>query len=269
MIGVIGPRSLTIGPRIGLQRGDAIQPPGRDGPDSVYYPTCPEQWPLVASGIKQPDYLWTFQEASGNFIDVANNPGAVLVPHIDTVYRTAVSGWTTTFFNTAVELAGRGAQGANTTLWNIGNQSVLALLYSAVTASGGNRCMFLGGGANGLQIEITAAGFATCFCNSVRATGTFVYENLTPAAHPFAIAYDRRGAGAVRVNTEKEQINGTWANLGDNIKGIGSNSIAPPISRHALLAVWVGLDAEAMMDRGGAGLGGKTLIADLGWPMAY
>jgi hypothetical protein len=180
-----------------------------------------------------------------------------------------VSGWTTTFFNTAVESSGRGAQGANTTLWNIGNQSILALLYSAVTASNGNRCMFLGGGGNGLQIEITAAGFATCFCNSVRATGTFNYENLTPAAHPFAIAYDRRGGGAVRVNTEKEVITGTWANLGDNIKGIGSNSLAAPISRHALLAVWVGLDAEAMMDRGGAGLGGKQLIADLGWPMAY
>lgn len=269
MLDVFNARPLAIGPRIGIGRGDGIAPPGRDGPLSVLYPTCPEQWPLVAGGVKQPDYLWTFQEASGNFVDVANNPGAVLVAHADTTYRQPVTGWTTTFFNTAVELSARGAQAANSALWNIGNQSLFVLLYSAVTQSGGNRCLFLGGGGNGLQIEITTAGNATCFCNSVRATGSFVYENATPAAHPFALSYDRRGAGLVRVHTEKEQINGTWANLSDNIKGIGSNSIAPPISRHCLLVAWVGLDAEAMIDRGGAGLGGKQLIADLGWPMAY
>jgi len=269
MIDTTGILPLRVGPRIGIGRGDAIAPPGRDGPDSVLYPTCPEQWTLVASGVKQPDYLWTFQEASGNFVDVANNPGAVLVAHADTTYQQTVAGWTTKFFNTAVELSARGAQGAISTLWNIGNQSIFVLLYSAVTQSGGNRCMFLGGGANGLQIEIINTGRATCFCNSVRVTGSFTYEDVTPTAHPFALSYDRRGSGAVRVNTEKELITGTWANLSDNIKGIGSNSIAPPISRHCLLAVWVGLDAETMMDRGGAGLGGKQLIADLGWPMAY
>jgi hypothetical protein len=266
---MLGAANINFGTRFGTGWDAGVAPAGRDGPDNVLYPTCPEQWPLVASGIPQPDYLWTFQEASGNFVDVANNPGGSLVAHADTAYQQSVTGWTTKFFNTAVELSARGAQAALSSLWNIGNQSIFALMYSAVTQSGGTRCMFLGGGGNGLQIEIVTAGQATCFCNSVRATGTFVYENATPTAYPFAMIYDRRGSGLVRVNTNKEQINGTWANLSDNVKGIGSNSIAPPVSRHCLLVVWVGLDAETMIDRGGAGLGGKQLIADLGWPMAY
>lgn len=271
MIDIFGTRSLTIGARIGLQRGggEVITPAGRDGPDDVLYPTCPEQWPLVASGIKQPDYLWTFQEASGNFVDAANNPGGTLVAGTNSLYQQSIAGWDTKFFRINAEGVGGGARAANAVLWNIGNQSVFMLLYSAIVGSSGNRCLFLGGGANGLQIEAVAAGQITCFCNSVRVTGTFVYESATPTVYPIALSYDRRGSGLVRVHTNKEQISGTWANLGDNVKGLGSNSISPPISLHCLLPVWVGLDAEAMIDRGGAGLGGKQLIADLGWPMAY
>lgn len=269
MLDVFNARPIAIGPRFGIGRGDGIAPPGRDGPDSVLYPTCPEQWPLVASGVKQPDYLWTFQEASGNFVDVANSPGGTLVAGTNTLYQQSVTGWATKFFRINAEGVGGGAQAALSSLWNIGNQSLFVLLYSAIVGSSGNRCLFLGGGANGLQIEAVAAGQVTCFCNSVRVTGTFVHENATPTVYPFALSYDRRGSGLVRVHTNKEQISSTWANLSDNVKGLGSNNISPPISMHCMLAAWVGLDAETMIDRGGTGIGGKTLIANLGWPMAY
>jgi hypothetical protein len=262
------PRSLS-GSDDFASSGGVAEPLTRDGPQNVYLPTCPEHLPLVASGIPLPDWMWTFQEASGDFFDRCNNPAGVLVAGTNTLYQQSIAGWTSKFFRINAEGVGGGARAPISSLWNIGNQSLFVLLYSAVLSSGGNRCLFLGGGANGLQIEIVAAGQATCFCNSVRVAGSFVYESATATVHPFALSYDRRGAGLVRVHTEKEEITSTWANLSDNVKGLGSNNISPPVSMFNLLVPWVGVDAEAMIDRGGAGLGGKQLITDLGWPMAY
>lgn len=268
---MLGPSNIHVGPRFGVgwEAGEVIAPPGRDGPQNVYLPYCPEQWPLVASGIPQPDYLWTFQETSGDFVDIANAPGGTLTAGTNSLYQQSISGWSTKFFRINAEGVGGGGRAAVSSLWNIGNQSIFVLMYAAVLSSGGNRCLFLGGGANGLQIEIVAAGQATCFCNGVRTTGTFVYENTTATVYPFVEIYDRRGSGLVRVNTNKEQITSTWANLSDNVKGLGSNNISPPVSMFCLKTAWVGTDAETMIDRGGTGLGGKQAIADLGWPMAY
>lgn len=257
------------GDRDGPSGDPPITPAGRDGPQSVLLPYCPEQWPLVAAGIPQPDYLWTFQEASGNFVDVANSPGGVLTAGTNSLYQQSVSGWATKFFRINAEGVGGGAQAAISTLWNIGNQSLFVLMYAAIVSSSGNRCMFLGGGANGLQIQAVGAGQVACFCNSVQNIGTFVYENLTPTVYPFVEIYDRRGSGLVRVNTDKEQITGTWANLSDNVKGLGSNNISPPISMYCMKVAWVGTDAETMADRSGVGLGGRQVIADLGWAMSY
>lgn len=235
----------------------------------VSRPYYPEHFPYIAAGITEPDYMWTMGEAGGNLSDLSNSPAGVLTAATNVAYSVAVTGWTKPFVSITAESAGSGFRALTGELWNIGSQSVFALLYSAAVASGGNRCLFLAGGGNGVQIEIVAAGQATCFVNSVRATGAFVYENATPTVYPFVLHYDRRGAGDARVFTNKEAIIGTWANLGDNVKGLGSNSLASPTARHGLLAVWVGANAEAMFDRGGANLGGKTLIANLGWPMSF
>lgn len=241
-----------------------------DGPGTpVYRPYYPEHFPFIAAGITEPDYMWTMGEASGDLNDLCNGPAAVLTAATNVSYSQTVTGWTRPFVGITAESAGSGFRALSGALWNIGSQSVFALMYSAALASGGNRCFFLAGGGNGVQIEIVAAGQATCFINSVRATGTFVYEAASPTVYPFVLHYDRRGAGDARVYTNKEQIVGTWANLGDNIKGLGSNSLASPTARHGLLAVWVGANAETMFDRGGANLGGKQLITELGWSMAY
>lgn len=248
-------------------------PPAGLPPDildgGVSRPYYPEHFPFIAAGITEPDYMWTMGEASGNLSDLCNSPSGVLTAATNVGYSSSVSGWTKPFVSITAEATGSGFRALTGELWNIGSQSVFALLYSAAVGSGGNRCLFLAGGGNGVQVEIVAAGRATCFVNSVRTTGTFVYENATPTVYPFVLHYDRRGAGDARVYTNKEQIVGTWANLGDNVKGLGSNSLASPTARHGLLAVWVGSNAEAMMDRGGSLLGGKTLIANLGWPMSY
>lgn len=241
-----------------------------DGPGTpVYRPYYPEHFPLINAAMTEPDYMWTCGEASGNLNDLCNGPPGVLTAGTNVSYSNTLTGWTRPFVGITAESAGSGFRALASALWNIGSQSVFALSYSAAVGSSGNRCLLLLGGGNGVQLEIVAAGQATCFVNSVRATGTFVYEAATPTVYPFVFHYDRRGAGDARVYTNKEAIVGTWANLGDNVKGLGSNTLASPIARHGLLAVWVGANAELMMDLGGSLQGGKTTIANLGWAMAY
>ena len=236
-----------------------------DGPGLVKRPYYPEQLPLVASGITEPDYMWTMQDPTGSFLfDICNDPPGFLSCSLNTALTASVAGWTSKFVSITAEQANSGFLAANSTLWNIGGQSIFTLQYSAALVSGGSRCLMLGGGNGGLQIQILAAGTATCFC-STQTVGTFVYENTTPTVYPFSYTYDRRESGRAMVETNREAITGSWANLSDNIKGLGSNGVASPTARHNLFLVWVGSNAEAMIDRGG----GKQLIRDLGWTMFY
>ena len=251
--------------------GPLVLPPDAlDGPGTpVFRPYYPEHWPLIQPDILEPDYLWSCQDASGNLLDNANSPAAELVARTNVNYQQTLTGWTQKFVGITAEASGSGFWSDAASLWNIGSQSIFVVLYAAALTSNGNRCLFLGGGGNGLQIEIVGTGQATSFVNSVRTTGTFVYASGTPTVYPFVYQWDRRDAGDARLYTNKEQILSTWANLGDNFAGLGSNNLAAPIARYGLVAVWVGANAEFMMDRGGSKLGGKTLITNLGWPMAY
>lgn len=237
-----------------------------DGPGTpVKRPYYPEHLPLVASGIVEPDYMWTMQEPSGSYLyDICNNPAGLLSGSLNVGYGATVTGWTSKCVSITAEAANSGFLAPISTLWNIGSQSIFTLQYSAAVVSGGSRCLFLGGGNGGLQIQILAAGNATCFC-STQTTGTFVYENATPTIYPFSYTYDRRVGGVAKVETNREAITGSWNNLSDNVKGLGSNGVASPTARHNLFMVWVGANAETMIDRGG----GKRLISDLGWTLFY
>lgn len=247
----------------------ALPPDAPDGPLGVIRPYYPEHWPLVAAGITEPDYMWVCDEASGDLLDLCNLPRAALTARTNVAYLASISGWARPFARITAEATGSGFRNNIGELWNIGSQSVLVLFYAAVNQSGGNRCLWLGGGGNGLQVEIVPAGQATSFVNGTRTIGSFVYEAASPTVYPFAYHWDRRGAGEAKLFTNKESIVSAWVNLSDNAKGFGSPSLASPQAYHGLCAVWVGGNAESMMDRGAAGLGGKTLVADLGWPMAY
>lgn len=247
-----------------------VVPAGRDGPDNVLVPDCPEQWPLVAAGIPQPDYLFPCQETSGNLVDVCNSPGGVLTAAANVLYNQSVAGWSRKFVGVSTEATGSGFHAPVSSLWNIGNQSLFRLIYVAIIASNGpTRCVMLQGGANGVHVQAPTAGQLANFCTT-STVGTFVYENVTATVYPVVQIYDRRGVGLSRLNTNKEQVTGTWANFSDNNKGIGSPvGLAAPVLRLCLDVTWVGTDAETMADRGGAGNGGRQAIADLGWPMAY
>lgn len=246
-----------------------IVPAGRDGPDNVLVPECAEQWALIAPDILQPDYLFPCTDAGPNLVDVANSPGGVLTAGLNVAYRQPVPGWARLFAAITGEGGGSGFLALADQLWNMGNQSIFALMYSAFLQSGGpTRCLFLLGGNNVVHIQAPTAGQLGCFCNGTT-LGTFIYESLAPIVYPITYSYDRRGAGLARVHTNKEQITSTWVNASDNVKGFGSNTLASPIARHGLLAVWLGNGAEFMIDRGGAGNGGKQVIGELGWPLAY
>lgn len=270
---LIGPQyGRVIGPQwYPLQEdGGAITLPAdaRDGPLNVYRPYYPEYWPLIAPGIEEPDYLWDMQTTSGNLVDIANGPGGVLTANANTAYQQITAGWNARSVGVTAEATGSGFYAPVGQLWDIGAQSVLVLFYAAVTASNGNRCLWLGGGNNGLQIQTVAAGQASSFVSGAT-VGTFVYESASPIFYPFAYTWDRRATTISKLTTNKEEVVSTWTNLSDNFKGFGSPTLAAPVYRVNLAAVWVGARAEAMIDRGAPGMGAKKLITDLAWPMAF
>jgi hypothetical protein len=276
---VIGHRAgARVGPRVGLAGGASADPIGSDstpcvvntdGPGPIKRPTTPQQFTCVASGITTPDYMWLLNETSGNLIDQCQS--SVLTPSNGSGtfgYDHAISGWTTHFITTT-EATGVRADATIGNLWNIATQSLLFLMYSYVTSLGGTRWILDVGGTSNVEFGFLSTGVGHFQISGTTFDGTFVYKNATPTVYPFTVAYDRRGAGASWWATNKERVAGTWTNYGDNTKGIGRSTLASPPAGHCLLAVWVGSKAEAMMDRGGAGLGGKQLVSDLGWPMAY
>lgn len=251
--------------------GGVAEPLTRDGPQNVLMPSCPEHLPQVASGIPVPDYFFTCQESSGNLVDICNSPGGVLTAGPNVSYQQAITGWTRKFVRVTAQAAGSGFLATLGQLWNIGNQSIFAFQLSAVVQSDGpTRCLSLFGGSTlNVHIQAPTAGQLACFCGGSTA-GTFVYENATPTAYPIVYTYDRRGSGLARLNTDKEQVTGTWANFTDGAKGFGAPSgIVSPVAMHGIWIVWVGTDAETMADRGGAGLGGRQFVADLGFAMSY
>jgi hypothetical protein len=276
---VIGPR---IGPRIGGRKGNAVGPGedpigssqtacvvSTDGPGAVMRPTTVQQWTCVASGVQQPDYLWLLQEASGTLADLSQ--GSILTPANGSGtfgYQHGIAGWTSKFITTT-EATGVRADAAAGSLWNIGTQSILILMYTYLTSAGGTRWILDVGGTSNVEFGFLSTGVGHFQINALTYDGAFVYKNATPTVYPFTIAYDRRSTGSSWWATNKERVVGTWANYSDNTKGIGRSTLAAPPAGHNLLAVWVGSKAETMMDRGGAGLGGKQLITDLLWPMAY
>lgn len=258
---------MRIGYDIGLalgRRSNSGSPPGRDGPTgAVYLPYTAASWTAVASGVLAPDHLFPCQEFGGDLVDSVT--GSVLTARTGVTYQQTVSGWATKFAGVTGEAVGSGFWSGSGSLWNAGSESLLAVMYAAITGAGGNRCLLaLGGASAAVHLRVIAAGQAGPFIGATATIGSFTYENTTATVYPFAFQWDRRGGNA-RMVTNQETVQKAYASQTDGDKGIGATGVATPTCRFCLLAVWRGAKAEAMFDRGGAGLGGATLISNLGW----
>lgn len=260
-------QAVRIGHDIGLsfgRRSISAALPGKDGPTgAVYLPYTAASWTAIASGVLAPDHLFPCQETSGNLVDSVT--GGVLTARTGAAYQQTVLGWTTKFAGVTGETVGSGFWSTSGSLWNAGSESLFAVMYAAVTGSGGNRCLLaLGGASAAVHLRVVAAGQAGPFIGASATIGTFVYENPTATVYPFVFQWDRRGSNA-RMVTNQETVQMAYASQTDGDKGIGATGVATPTCRFCLLSVWRGAKAEAMFDRGGAGLGGATLISNLGW----
>lgn len=281
----VGPRS---GPAAGLsadRKGGSVDcAPGFAGTvtySTIKRPASAAQWTCVGSSVLEPSYFWQCQQASGNLTDEIS--GLVLTAIGAVGYSSTLADWTLTgadkWVTTTTETANQGfyvdKDLATQLGWNVGIQSLFACGYTIATNATAERILFVASGtvAQSVYIAMTATGVLRTYCGTTaNAQGAVVYENATPTPFVWTFQWDRRGTGLQRVTSKKlgtgaETITpATWATKPDGGKGLNVDvGGSPPVGRHNMLAVWAGTDAESMMDRGGANLGGATLISDLGW----
>lgn len=280
-------RGLTHGVVHGLpvpfsSGGDCTCPfAGINAYAAVKRPQTEDQWACVGTGVTTPVGFWNCQETSGNLTDMVN--GMVLTAVGAVGYSGSVTDWNTSGCNlwvrTTSETANQGFYVDKDTSpmqgWNASVSSIFVVGYSVVTNSTAERILFVLSGttATSVYIAITAAGVLKIYDGATpNATGAVVYENATPTPFAWALQWDNRGSGLMRLTSKKlgtgaETLSATpWANRPDGGKGLNVDvGGSPPIGMHNMLAVWTGAEAEAMMDRGGANTGGATIITDLGW----
>jgi hypothetical protein len=237
---------------------------------AIYRPTAANQFPCVEETIPEPDYFLGCQEESGDLTDAVN--GAVFADGVSPSYQNTLTNWTTKWLGTDANTAAEGWRAEDTDAWDISQQSVFVLLYAAVTSSGGPRPLMIIS-SNGCRFVVQSTGKLSIIHGVNTTNGPTVdYRDaagdFTP--HPFTFFVDRRAAGAVVLNTDQEQITGVYSAVSDGHKSLGAaGALQSAGAFYNMVAVWVGSKAETMIDRGGAGLGGYTLIEDLGWELAY
>lgn len=236
---------------------------------SIYRPVTALDWTSLASGIVAPRWAWLMQDASGGLV-ASITPGgtSTLVANSGTMnYAQTVTNWTTNWVQTTAVASSGWFLGA-ADLWTAGSESVFGLWYANFPAAPGSQSNVGTYGHNALDVRLNSSGVMSARVGASSASGSYNYADS--AAHPIGFAYDRRGGGAARCNTDKELLSPTYESVGNGSKAVGvHNSSVPAGAKFNLWAVWRGTDAETMMDRGGANLGMKTLLQNLGWALAY
>lgn len=281
---MIGLRTgLRVGTRVGLAVGlDADEKgvvAGYTGPmagvnayAAVKRPATTANWQDVASDIPAPQFLWTCQEASGNLVDLV--AGFTLVAAGAVAYSQSVTDWTTSWVATTTETANQGFYAATGSGWNVDNDSLFVCGYSAVTNATAERVMFTptATGPTSIWVSITAAGLLKINrTGTASGTGAVNFEAGTPAPFCWVLQYNK-ATSVIRIDAKKlgtaaDSATCVYADHVDGAKGYNSalGGFVPPVARHNLCAAWTAANAETMSARGGASLGGATLISELGW----
>lgn len=253
-------------PSCGEAPPTVLPPDAFDGPNGVRRPYCREHFGLIGPGFL-PAFLFPLQElaGAGQALDVCNSPAGALNA-ANVTFGATIPGWAGKFASVGSEANANSLSAEISTLWNCGNSSlVIGPMILTIRSSSGGRSILVAGGNGGLQIQCNGAGNIVCWVGGATA-GTVVYESLTPTPFSAALVYDRRGAGAAAVVTNREIVSRAFVNYSDDRKAaFGCTTrptIASPIMDIGSIPVFTGLTAEALID-----YGVKDYInIDLGWP---
>jgi PKD repeat protein len=225
-----------------------------DGPDDVFRPETDAHW--VELGLPVPTYHYLCQDTSSHLTDV--NGDTVLTVQGVPLYQQTVTGWTAKHVGFNANVSSQKWSHPAATGINPNTTSFAMLVYASAEAFSGTRAlMSFGAATNGIRMYST---FQLNFLvNSVTHNGVSVGHSDLTDVHPFLIVYNRT-ASQVRLYTDLEQINGTYASIADGHKGIGMHGESLVASRFNLVAMWSGADAESLS---------KTTLTTLGWTLAY
>lgn len=235
----------------------------------ILRPATADHWRSVASGVLAPDFLWLMQNTSGSLLATIGASATLTTNGTGQNYSLTATDWTTNWVGTDMSSAHGWKSGTNS-LWTLNTQSIFVASYFALTAvSGSVNQMWNWRSGNELGIRSNSTGSKL---QSVRSATTSLsasnYVNATRTPHAFTYMYNR-ATSRIRCNTELNQWDLAYAALGaaSRIAGLGQTGAEQNAAgaSYNMMAAWVGANAETMAARGGADLGGATLITDLGW----
>ncbi len=265
-LGVPRTRAVSDGATIYTEVPDCDTSINTDG-GGIIFPLHPGTWGCIAplGDIPHPDYMFRATGTTTSpLTDIANDPGKTMAAVGAGTYGNAVTSWTATALGTT-ETSSQGWRvpvNANGAWWDVGRQSVAALVWAAVTSVGGNRPLFCLAGAS-LHLRMKTGGLLGLFANNLEATGAFDYRHGgAQVVHPYLFIYNRK-TSVTEVYTDKEHLTGTWFFASDNEKGYGVTGQAPPVTRQLGFDVWTGERAEKIASLG------KTLLTRLNYVLPY
>jgi hypothetical protein len=255
-----GTREKVIGPRVGILTGAKVgpNPPASaaaaawtvDATSSKAAPASSAEWTALMTsagfGGAAPDYLWSFQQASGSIID---DIGAEDLTVAGGTYQQAVTGWTRKAWKTT-DGAAESASGPTT---QTGSVLVLAYIAIANTPAAERTVMYVN--ANKLNWDLTpnyqiSAGSTV---DGAAVHGTTV--------HPVVFRCDE-GNSITAIYTDLEKIVPVHASI-DTAIFFGGAIQAAATASYVYAAAWVGVPAQI------SATNIKTLLTTMGWSPAF
>ena len=243
--------------------------PPLDGTSSVYRPSEASHWTQL--GLPIPAYRFQLQEASGSVTDEVSGAtmaavGAVTYQQAGTETTYATLGVRTTDGTASMGFTATAAQ-----LHNMLYQSVVAYLeFEVVSVPAALRSLYAFTGAASMYLGLTVSAGKAVITTRPNAPAVGTYDYADAKRHPVVVemiagpSVIDHATSRFRVSTDKEQITGTWAVVGNGTKGLatgGSASLTSPAVTYFALDEWLGTDAEYIANT----ITAKTFLQRRGW----
>lgn len=218
-----------------------------DGPDGWFRPVKQEHFSVL--GMNTPNFLFLFQEASGNLLPTIGSPAAALAASgTGHSYGNGVAGWASKSVGLDGATTAQNWSTFSTEFDVVSGESYAVILYAAIASPPtSTRFLIVQGSNNDIRQNpdgtiITRHGGV----NSSSSVNNYSNINLM---HQFGW-YRRGDTNVSGAETDLESLTGTHEELAYNgfERGIGTMSaFEPPASRYNWMAVWKGTNAEFSM----------------------
>lgn len=218
-----------------------------DGPDDWFRPVAPKHFSVL--GMNVPNFLFLFQEASGDLFPTIGSPAAALVAEgTGQSYLRGVAGWASKSVGLDGASIAQNWLSASTEYDVVAGESYAVILYAAIAAPAvATRFLIVQGSGN--DVRQNPDGTISTMHDGVNSSSSVNNYSDINTIHQFGW-YRRGDTNVSGTITDLESLVGTHGELAYNgfERGIGTMSaFAPPAARYNWMAIWKGTNAEFSM----------------------